>query len=57
VEAEEIALLPNYWFVAGAYLAGIIPIGLFLFSMERRVELLYNRIKSTKLYEPEEEQG
>src|SRR5205823_6196968 len=27
-EAHEISLLPNYGFVAGAYLAGIIPIGL-----------------------------
>lgn len=56
-EAHEIEGVPNYGFVAGAYLAGIIPIGLFLFSMERRVELLYNRIKSAKLYEPEEGQG
>jgi cytochrome c-type biogenesis protein CcmE len=53
-EAHEITLVPNYGFVAGAYLAGIIPIGLFLFGMERRVELLYNKIKSAKLYEPEE---
>ena len=56
-EAHEISLLPNYGFVTGAYLVGIIPIGLFLFSMERRVELLYNRIKMTKVYEPEEGQG
>jgi len=53
-EAHEISLVPNYGFVASAYLLGMIPIGLFLFSMERRVELLYNKIKSTKLYEPEE---
>jgi hypothetical protein len=54
-EAHDISLLPNYSFVASAYLIGIIPTGLFLFSMERRVALLYNKIKSTKLYEPEED--
>ena len=53
-EAHEISLLPNYGFVTGAYLVGIIPLSLFLFGMERRVELLYNKIKTTKLYEPEE---
>jgi hypothetical protein len=41
--------------VAGAYLAGLIPLSLFLFGMERRVEMLYNRIKTSKLYEPEED--
>ena len=53
-EAHDIALVPNYGFVASAYLIGIIPMGLFLFSMERRVALLYNTIKDTKLYEPED---
>jgi len=54
-EAYEISLIPNYGFVASAYLIGIIPIGFFLFSMERKVELLYNKIRSTKLYQPEED--
>ena len=54
-EAYDISLVPNYGFVASAYLIGIIPTGLFLFSMERRVALLYNKIKSTKLYAPEED--
>jgi hypothetical protein len=52
-EAREIEGVPNFGFVTGAYLAGMIPLTLFLFSMERRVELLYNRIKNTKLYESE----
>jgi cytochrome c-type biogenesis protein CcmE len=56
-EAHEIEGVPNFGFVAGAYLAGMIPLTLFLFSMERRVELLYNRIKNTKLYESEENKG
>jgi cytochrome c-type biogenesis protein CcmE len=55
-EAHEISLAPNYGFVAGAYLIGFIPVGLFLFGMERKVEILYNKIKSAKLYEPEEGQ-
>jgi cytochrome c-type biogenesis protein CcmE len=54
-EANEIEGVSNYGFVAGAYLAGLIPLSLFLFGMERRVEMLYNRIKTTKLYEPEED--
>jgi len=53
-EAHNISLVPNYGFVASAYLVGIIPSGLFLFGMERKVALLYNKIKSTKPYEPEE---
>jgi len=52
-EAHEISLLPNYGYVAAAYLIGIVPIGLFLFLMERRVELLYNEIKAAKAYESE----
>src|SRR5262249_13371351 len=51
-EAHDIEGVPNFGFVTGAYLAGIIPLGLFLFGMERRVELLYNRIKSEKVYQP-----
>jgi hypothetical protein len=53
-EAHNISLVPNYGFVASAYLIGIIPACLFLFGMERKVALLYNKIKSTKPYEPEE---
>ena len=54
-KAHEISLLPNYRYVAAAYLIGMIPIGLFLFLMQRRVELLYNEIKAAKVYEPEVE--
>ncbi len=53
-EAHEIQLLPNFWYVAAAYLIVMIPMGLFLFRMERKVELLYTEIKSAKVYEKEE---
>lgn len=53
-EAHEIRLLPNFGYVAAAYLVVMIPMGLFLFRMERKVELLYTEIKSAKAYEPEE---
>ena len=52
-EAHEIQLLPNYGYVAAAYLIVMIPMSLFLFRMERKVELLYTEIKSAKVYEPE----
>jgi cytochrome c-type biogenesis protein CcmE len=54
-EAHEIQLLPNLGYVAAAYLITLLPMGLFLFRMERKVELLYNEIKSAKVYEPEED--
>ncbi|HET6465992.1 MAG TPA: cytochrome c maturation protein CcmE [Nitrospiria bacterium] len=50
--ARDIALIPNYGFIIAAYLV-MIPLALFLFMMERRVRLLYNEIKQSKLYEPE----
>jgi len=50
--AEDIDLIPNYGFIIAAYLV-MIPLALFLFMMERRVRLLYNEIKQSKLYEPE----
>ena len=51
--AHDIALVTNYGFVVGAYLAGFIPLAFFLFAMERRVTLLYREIKQSRLYEPE----
>ena len=51
--AHDIALVTNYGFVVGAYLAGFIPLAFFLFAMERRVTLLYREIKESRLYEPE----
>lgn len=54
LEAKEIALRPNYGFITAAYLLGLVPLGLFLFRMERRVRLLYNEMRQAKLYEPEE---
>ncbi|MBI3595905.1 MAG: cytochrome c maturation protein CcmE [Nitrospirae bacterium] len=50
--AQDIHLIPNYGFIIAAYLV-MIPLALFLFMMERRVRLLYNEIKQSKLYEPE----
>lgn len=52
-EARDIALVTNYGFVVGAYLIGLIPLGIFLFAMSRRVGLLYEEIKASKLYQEE----
>jgi cytochrome c-type biogenesis protein CcmE len=51
--AQDLALVTNYGFVVGAYVAGFLPLAVFLFVMERRVRGLYAEIKYTKLYEPE----
>ena len=52
-EARDIGIVPNYGFIAGAYLLGLLPLALFLFAMTRRVHLLYEEIKASKLYEKE----
>ena len=54
LEAEKIALIPNYGFVTAAYLVALLPLGFFLFYMERKVAILYTRIKDEKIYQPEE---
>jgi len=51
--AHDLGLVANYGFVMAAYLAALIPLGLFVFGMERRVSLLYRDIKESKIYEPE----
>jgi cytochrome c-type biogenesis protein CcmE len=53
-ESKKLALTPNYGFITAAYLAGLFPLALFLFYMERRVVLLYDVIKREKIYQPEE---
>lgn len=53
-EADKISLVPNYGFITAAYLASLIPMGLFLFNMERKVAMLYIQIKEEKVYQPEE---
>jgi hypothetical protein len=53
-EADKISLVPNYGFITAAYLASLIPMGLFLFNMERKVAMLYILIKEEKVYQPEE---
>lgn len=55
LEAQKISLTPNYGFVAAAYLITLVPLGLFLFHMERKVALLYIMIKQEKPYQPEEQ--
>ncbi len=52
-EARDIGLVTNYGFVVGAYLIGLIPLAIFLFAMSRRVGLLYEEIKASKLYQEE----
>ena len=52
-EARDIGLVTNYGFVVGAYLIGLVPLGIFLFAMSRRVGLLYEEIKASKLYQEE----
>ena len=52
-EARDIGIVPNYGFIAGAYLLGLLPLALFLFAMARRVHFLYDEIKASKLYEEE----
>ena len=53
-EARDIGLVTNYGFVVSAYLIGLIPLALFLFTMSRRVGLLYEEIKASKLYQEED---
>jgi len=53
--AGEIHLVPNYGFITTAYLV-MVPLAVYLFLMERRVRLLYNEIKNSKVYEPEKYQ-
>ncbi len=52
-EARDIGIVPNYGFIAGAYLIGLLPLAIFLFAMSRRVSFLYEDIKASKLYEEE----
>jgi len=52
-EAAEIRLTPNYGFITSAYVFSLIPLILLIFSMERRVALLYVMIKEEKVYQAE----
>jgi len=52
-DADRIALVPNYGFITSAYMVSLIPLGFFLFYMERRVALLYVTIKDEKVYQAE----
>ena len=49
--ARDIGIVPNYGFVAGAYLVGLLPLAMLLFAMSRRVSLLYEDMKASKVYQ------
>ncbi len=48
--AQRFGRTPNYGFVVAAYLTALVPLGLFLFNMERNVILLSLLIKEEKSY-------
>ncbi len=50
-KARDIGIVPNYGFVAGAYVVGLLPLALLLFAMSRRVSLLYEEIKASTRYQ------
>ena len=52
-EARDMGLVTNYGYVMGAYLIGLLPLVLFVFTMSRTVSVLYAEIKESKLYQPE----
>ena len=51
--ARDLALLTHYGFVVSAYLVGLIPLLIVLFLMGRKVSLLFEEIKQSKLYQSE----
>lgn len=51
--AQDTALIPNFGFVAAAYLISITALGWMVFAMSQRVMVLFKEIKESKLYEPE----
>ncbi|RMH09719.1 MAG: hypothetical protein D6704_00715 [Nitrospirae bacterium] len=51
--ARDLALLPHYGFVTSAYVAGLVPLVIVVFSMARRVNALYEEIKRSTVYQPE----
>ncbi|HXN07895.1 MAG TPA: hypothetical protein VN944_12630, partial [Nitrospiria bacterium] len=53
-EAKKISLLPNYGYIAAAYLTGFLSLVIYLMKMEWQVARLYQAIKEEKLYLPEE---
>lgn len=51
--AQAIDLVPNFGFIVASYILTLVPLGVFVFVMERRVKLLYTEIKQSKIYTPE----
>ncbi len=49
--ARDIGIIPNYGFVAAAYVVGLLPLTVLLFAMSRRVSLLYEEMKTSTLYQ------
>ncbi len=52
-KARDIGIVPNYGFVASAYFVGLLPLAMLVFAMSRRVNLLYETMKASKLYQEE----
>ena len=48
--ARDIGIVPNFGFVTGAYAVGLLPLAIFLFAMSRRVNRLYEDMKTSTLY-------
>ncbi|GJL67185.1 MAG: hypothetical protein NPIRA05_21560 [Nitrospirales bacterium] len=51
--AQETALVTNYGFVASAYIIAFLVLAASMFAMTRKVTLLFQEIKDSKLYEAE----
>ena len=51
--AHEMGLVPHFGFVVSAYAVAFLPIMVIIFFMGRKVMLLFQEIKQSKLYEPE----
>jgi len=51
--AHEMGLVPHFGFVVSAYGVAFLPIMMVIFFMSRKVMLLFQEIKQSKLYEPE----
>ncbi len=52
LSAQKFSLVPNFHFVTAAYLLTLIPLGLFLFFMERSMIITSLQIKDERGYQP-----
>lgn len=51
--AHDVGLVTNYGYVMSAYFVGLLPLTFMVFVMGRKVTILYDEIKRSKLYQPE----